>query len=133
MSYCVNCGVELEASLKECPLCNTPVINPKELEKKHRKTAFSQGKGAGGKGKKKRFCHIAYYGFGSYRTDLRAAESVCVSLLCLVAFDYRRLSDFVGAFCAGHHIYKDVSLYIFVFGRVSHRDISVSDYLCDQK
>ena len=28
MSYCVNCGVELEASLKECPLCNTPVINP---------------------------------------------------------------------------------------------------------
>lgn len=31
MSYCVNCGVELEASLKECPLCNTPVINPREL------------------------------------------------------------------------------------------------------
>lgn len=29
MSYCVNCGVELETSLKECPLCNTPVINPK--------------------------------------------------------------------------------------------------------
>lgn len=28
MSYCVNCGVELETSLKECPLCNTPVINP---------------------------------------------------------------------------------------------------------
>lgn len=33
MSYCVNCGVELDASAKECPLCNTPVINPKELEK----------------------------------------------------------------------------------------------------
>ena len=31
MSYCVNCGVELEASLKECPLCHTPVINPREL------------------------------------------------------------------------------------------------------
>lgn len=31
MSYCVNCGVELEASLKECPLCRTPVINPNEL------------------------------------------------------------------------------------------------------
>lgn len=30
MSYCVNCGVELEASLKECPLCNTPVINPNQ-------------------------------------------------------------------------------------------------------
>ncbi len=33
MSYCVNCGVELDASARECPLCNTPVINPRELEK----------------------------------------------------------------------------------------------------
>ena len=33
MSYCVNCGVELDASAKECLLCNTPVLNPKELEK----------------------------------------------------------------------------------------------------
>ena len=31
MSYCVNCGVELDASSRECPLCNTPVLNPKEL------------------------------------------------------------------------------------------------------
>ena len=31
MSYCVNCGVELESSLVSCPLCNTPVINPNEL------------------------------------------------------------------------------------------------------
>lgn len=29
MSYCVNCGVELEKTEKRCPLCNTPVINPK--------------------------------------------------------------------------------------------------------
>lgn len=33
MSYCVNCGVELESSLKRCPLCNTPVLNPNELQK----------------------------------------------------------------------------------------------------
>lgn len=33
MSYCVNCGVELDASAKECPLCNTPVINPADLER----------------------------------------------------------------------------------------------------
>ena len=31
MSYCVQCGVKLENSLKKCPLCNTPVINPNEL------------------------------------------------------------------------------------------------------
>ncbi len=33
MSYCVNCGVELDASARCCPLCETPVINPRELEK----------------------------------------------------------------------------------------------------
>lgn len=32
MSYCVNCGVELETSIKKCPLCNTIVINPNELQ-----------------------------------------------------------------------------------------------------
>ena len=30
MSYCVNCGVKLDPSLKRCPLCNTPVLNPNE-------------------------------------------------------------------------------------------------------
>lgn len=32
MSYCVNCGVELDASAKACSLCNTPVVNPAVLE-----------------------------------------------------------------------------------------------------
>lgn len=32
MSYCVNCGVELESSLTRCPLCKTPIINPNNKE-----------------------------------------------------------------------------------------------------
>ena len=28
MSYCVNCGVELDANAKVCPLCQTPVWHP---------------------------------------------------------------------------------------------------------
>lgn len=28
MSYCVNCGVELDATATSCPLCRTPVVNP---------------------------------------------------------------------------------------------------------
>lgn len=31
VSYCVNCGVELDNSAKACPLCDTPVINPNIL------------------------------------------------------------------------------------------------------
>lgn len=28
MSYCVNCGVELDKTCSVCPLCNTKVVNP---------------------------------------------------------------------------------------------------------
>lgn len=43
MSYCVNCGVELDKSAKKCVLCDTPVINPNEKEKEEKKvTPFSQ-------------------------------------------------------------------------------------------
>lgn len=46
MSYCVNCGVELDASAKACPLCNTPVVNPRELERlASEKKPFPQEKG----------------------------------------------------------------------------------------
>lgn len=30
MSYCVNCGVELDATAERCPLCRTPVRNPNQ-------------------------------------------------------------------------------------------------------
>ncbi len=40
MSYCVNCGVKLDAELTKCPLCNTPVINPAELEQLTKKVTF---------------------------------------------------------------------------------------------
>ena len=45
MSYCVNCGVELEASLRECPLCHTPVINPYEVNKKIPVSPYPTDKG----------------------------------------------------------------------------------------
>ncbi len=45
MSYCVNCGVELEASLQECPLCHTPVINPKDAGKEFPPSPYPTDKG----------------------------------------------------------------------------------------
>ena len=45
MSYCVNCGVELDGALKECPLCNTPVINPRELSQQKKSSPFPAEKG----------------------------------------------------------------------------------------
>lgn len=45
MSYCVNCGVELDGALEECPLCNTPVINPRELASHRKASPFPEEKG----------------------------------------------------------------------------------------
>lgn len=41
MSYCVNCGVELEKGCGECPLCDTQVINPRE-NATNEKTAYPE-------------------------------------------------------------------------------------------
>lgn len=32
MSYCVNCGVELDKALKDCPLCGTKIYHPGRIE-----------------------------------------------------------------------------------------------------
>lgn len=45
MSYCVNCGVELDPSLKSCPLCHTPVINPSQLQTAPAPSPYSLKKG----------------------------------------------------------------------------------------
>ena len=45
MSYCVNCGVELDSSLKSCPLCHTPVLHPGELEKANAPSPYPMEKG----------------------------------------------------------------------------------------
>lgn len=55
MSYCVNCGVELDGFIKECPLCNTPVINPKELGAAKVRSPFPEDKGQVERVKRKDF------------------------------------------------------------------------------
>jgi len=46
MSYCVNCGVELDSSSVECPLCHTPVINPSEILLQIKNPPFPKEKGS---------------------------------------------------------------------------------------
>lgn len=42
MSYCVNCGVELDNNVENCPLCKTPVINPNIREKTDKPLAYPE-------------------------------------------------------------------------------------------
>ena len=44
MSYCVNCGVELESGQKHCPLCGVRVVNPAQKEKPQEEMTFPQQK-----------------------------------------------------------------------------------------
>lgn len=45
MSYCVNCGVELDKTCSVCPLCNTKVINPVQGVDRISPTPFPTRKG----------------------------------------------------------------------------------------
>lgn len=42
MSYCVNCGVELEDSASFCPLCHTPVYHPGRQAPQEKPATFPQ-------------------------------------------------------------------------------------------
>ncbi len=41
MSYCVNCGVELDSSAKKCALCDTPVYHPQRVVEEDSFAPFS--------------------------------------------------------------------------------------------
>lgn len=41
MSYCVNCGVELDASAEKCVLCDTVVMNPRSNPDEKKETPFA--------------------------------------------------------------------------------------------
>ncbi len=42
MSYCVNCGVELDKSAEKCVLCGTAVLNPNEVGKEKPEPPFAR-------------------------------------------------------------------------------------------
>ena len=44
MSYCVNCGVELDPGVTHCPLCGTPVYHPDALRKDEEASFFAAKK-----------------------------------------------------------------------------------------
>lgn len=79
MSYCVNCGVELEGSLEECPLCNTPVYNPREIPNVQKETPFPREKG--------NVELVRQKDFGILLSVLVLATSITCGLLNLLVFN----------------------------------------------
>lgn len=112
MSYCVNCGVELEASLTKCPLCHTPVVNPNELNKKVPPSPYPTDKGQVEAVKRK--------DLGILISVVLTATGVTCLLLNLLVFNSSRWSFLVIGSC--------LCLFVFSFPAVFH--IKTPIYLC---
>lgn len=102
MSYCVNCGVELEPSLQACPLCNTPVINPNERSKEIPPSPYPVNKGQVESVKRK--------DLGILLSVVLIATSVTCLLLNLLVFHAALWSLLVIGIC--------ICLFVFTFPAV---------------
>lgn len=105
MSYCVNCGVELEASLQECPLCHTPVINLKEIGKEFPPSPYPENKGQVEEVKRK--------DLGILLTVVLTATGGTCLLLNLLVFNRFLWSLLVIGIC--------ICLFVFTFPLVYYR------------
>lgn len=91
MSYCVNCGVELDTSLSSCPLCHTPVINPQELKRIPSRSPFPREKGA--------VELVKRNDIGLLITTVLSATAISCGLLNLFVFTNNRWSLLVIGVC----------------------------------
>lgn len=113
MSYCVNCGVELSKDLKMCPLCNTPVLNPKEIPNPELKNTFPKEKGQVEEVKRKDLAILV--------SVVLATTGLTCLLLNLLVFGGRKWSFLVIGVCVllwvfsiPLFIYKRMSVYICI-------------------
>ena len=115
MSYCVNCGVELQTSADRCPLCDTLVINPRELEKlKEAQTPFPKEKGQVEEVKRKDVAILL--------TAILSATAVICGILNVLSFKGSLWSLAVGGVCVvlwviliPAVIYKKQPIYVSLF------------------
>ena len=93
MSYCVNCGVELDSAAKKCALCETPVINPNIKNEEKQEPVFSDEAFEIPEGKKKKF-------FASLATTIIAIPQIVCLLINLFVYKGNWWSlHVVGAAC----------------------------------
>lgn len=92
MSYCVNCGVELEKSRKRCPLCNTPVINPNESTQIDIKPPYP------------------YEDTVTVERKLRRMTSLLISIILLVPFIICPVCDYIISGTLSWSVYVTISV-----------------------
>ena len=87
MSYCVNCGVELDATRGSCPLCNTIVYNPKQPVDRKSPTPYPKDVGTSEQ--------VNSYELLSLLTIILVTASVVCGVLNWLVYDRTRWSLYV--------------------------------------
>ena len=87
MSYCVNCGVELDATASFCPLCHTPVLNPGQPVDEHAPKPFPTQRGEEAPASKRELALLI--------TAMLASVAVCCGVLNLFLNQQRPWSLYV--------------------------------------
>ncbi len=97
MSYCVNCGVELDESITACPLCNTKVYHPDKPNSMNAAAPFAADKGQTEPVKAKEF------------TILMTIIFITTALVCvflnIFTIQIGRWSAYVAGICAAFWVF----------------------------
>lgn len=130
MSYCVNCGVELDASAKKCPLCDTPVYNPKDRNRRST-IPFPKEKGQVEVVKRK-IWEILLTGYCTgYGGDLWAVKRFCVPQQSVVSGGDWRSPGIVGYYDPCGYLYEAAHLSVDSAGWSGSDRVSISADLSD--
>ncbi len=117
MSYCVNCGVELERNRKKCPLCEAAVINPYENDNAPIELTFADNRDEHKKAER---------GFWIKFNSILAVVPIAISLLCNLLYDKRvTWSLFV---MAGVFITWCLCSSPFFFKKPDYKKIFITDF-----
>ena len=109
MSYCVNCGVELDTTLNKCPLCGTKVYHPDKEEVASTEQTFPRKKGEVEKVSKKEYIIFV--------SVLFLTISVTCALLNVLVYNANWWSVPVDGIC--------ITLWIFFLAAIFYEKITV--------
>ena len=124
MSYCVNCGVELDATLKKCPLCETIVYHPGKVEAVIEEQTFPKKKGEVDEASKKE---------GSvFISVLLLTIAITCALLNILVYNHNWWSVPVDGMCITLWIFFMTAMFcekITVYGMLLLDAVAIANYM----
>ena len=125
MSYCVNCGVELNPGTKECPLCRTPVVNPACPVDEDAPAFFPT--------RREEVAPVSRREAALLLTSMLLSVAICCGLLNLVFYNDLWWSFFIGGAMAMLWVWFVPPLLtrkLPVWGRLTLDVLAVGAYIC---